>query len=58
MFPEYFSLIFVYRIYIESITDAFSLFLFSHETETTHWLDPRLINVQKVQAEECTDDGE
>ena len=30
----------------------------SHNTETTHWLDPRLSRVQKHSPGECGDDGE
>ena len=30
----------------------------SHNTETTHWLDPRLSRVQKHSPSECGDDGE
>lgn len=31
--------------------------VFSHTSETTHWLDPRLAKLQKQQAGDCNDDG-
>ena len=32
-------------------------FVFSHTTETTHWLDPRLAKNQKLHALECDENG-
>ena len=33
------------------------VFVFSHDSESTHWLDPRLTNNQKMSPLECKDDG-
>ena len=36
--------------------ESFFIFLFSHNTGTSQWLDPRLSKIQKKSLEECTED--
>ncbi|XP_069101308.1 membrane-associated guanylate kinase, WW and PDZ domain-containing protein 1-like isoform X8 [Argopecten irradians] len=33
-------------------------YFIDHETENTHWLDPRLAHLQKQSAKECSDNGQ
>jgi len=57
--------LFVYSVYIPHVQyiNFITFFnknilpFFSHKTADTHWLDPRLANLQKQAAEDCNDDG-
>ena len=40
----------------QRLTQLFNVWLYSHNTGTSQWLDPRLSKIQKKSLEECTED--